>query len=780
MSAKADSYVQVLKNGYKIISVTPPHGQIHADSSLQAGSLGKAPGKKRSDGTWSGYKWTTEVASEADAEAWQADGANLGINTTNNPAIDIDVTDAALADAIKKLAIAHLGSAPCRYGNRPKCLLLYRTDKPFQKIKRSYADDGGTGHAVEVLGAGQQFVCLGTHPKTGKPYEWEDGNPAGDTANSNLTLITRSDAEAFLEEVDALMEAKGFTTSASGSTASNHQRLSIGDPDLMGDQELAQRALEAIGNEFGYDEWIKKAAAFKAAVGGDEACYPAFEGWCLLHKQNTPEIARNKWDSIRDAEVGFEHLMNAAIFALRKRGEDAQDFQRARSEHQQIAMSRQNAGNAVAPSPIKAPPLTAEVLSPPGLVGDIARYHDGNSQRIVPIFGVAAGLITVSALAKGNFALDMPSGLVSTNLYILAMGGSGSGKEGIRSIVKSSVTASGADERRIGSAASAQALIRDLQESPDFLWMPDEFGRLMKFAGVPSGGHEYQLISQAMKLYGLAFSSTERHVYSDRKKNLDPVERPYLSVLATCTEISLTEALTSSAVVDGTLNRFIVIALDDPAVPFRDGPTTPLNNALISKLKAISGLKVDENVIRDHDLLGLRRITPDADAHNRFLEFRSEADNARVHAERAHLPSAPLWARAYENALRIGAVVAVGDNDDLDNATLRIEHADWAIKFMRWSIDKSIGLLRTIGDTPTEKDSKKILEVVREFTSDTESIDGWVTKTQITRKTQHMDQRARESILNSLVEGGYLEAQKNRSNTRSVMLYRLKDHQMRG
>jgi len=766
-------FVRVLKHGYKIVSVTPPNCKISSDSRLNAAACGKAPGIRGADGSWSGYRWASHEASEADAEAWQAAGGNLGILTEYNPAIDVDVTDAVLADEISFLAREHLGPAPCRFGNRPKRLLLYKTDVPFSKMRRTYSRDDGEKHAVEILAKGQQFVCLGTHPKTGRPYEWEDGSPALETAHGDLTPITREQVEAFLAATDELMRAHGLDTEQGQSTNPGGHRAPIGAPELMGDPEIAKRALEVIGNEFEYDEWIKKAAAFKAAVGGDEACYPNFEAWCLLYKENTPEIARSKWDSISDAKVGFEHLINSAIYALREHGEDAQAFRRALSEYQQIAMSQQNAGNTVAPSSHKAQPLTTEILNPPGLVGDIARYHDDNSQRITPIFGLAAGLTTVSALARGHFALVMPSGLVSTNLFILAMGGSGSGKEGIRSIVKRSVTASGADERRIGSAASAQALIRDLQERPDFLWMPDEFGRLMKFAGVPTGGHEYQLISQAMKLYGLAFSSTERHVYSDQKKNLDPVYRPYLSVLATCTEVSLTEALTSSAVVNGTLNRFIVIALDDPAVPFRDGPTTALDKVTKSKLETIGALTVDENVIHDHDLLGLRRITPDDDARDRFLEFRSEADDARVRAERAHLPSAPLWARAYENALRIGAVVAVGDNDDLNRATLRIEHADWAIRFMRWSIDKSIRLLRTIGDTAAEKDSKKILEVVRELASDPESTVGWVTKAKITRKTQQLDPRQRDIILSSLVEGGYLEAKKQASSTKSAMLYRI-------
>ena len=93
--------------------------------------------------------------------------------------IDLDTPILALAEEAKALVIAKLGDgAMVRYGNRPKCGLVYRTDKPFRKIQTAehWSEDGQKCQG-EALGLGQQFVSHHDHPDTGRPYEWERYSP---------------------------------------------------------------------------------------------------------------------------------------------------------------------------------------------------------------------------------------------------------------------------------------------------------------------------------------------------------------------------------------------------------------------------------------------------------------------------------------------------------------------------------------------------------------------------------------------------------------------------
>lgn len=95
------------------------------------------------------------------------------------------------------------------------------------------------------------------------------------------------------------------------------ERKPVGYPDLMAnDIDMLISALQAIPNDLEYADWIRIMAAYKAAVGGDEAYYPAVEDWSLQWPDNTPEIVRQKWNSITHAEAGAGTI----FFEAKKRG----------------------------------------------------------------------------------------------------------------------------------------------------------------------------------------------------------------------------------------------------------------------------------------------------------------------------------------------------------------------------------------------------------------------------------------------------------------------------
>ena len=75
------------------------------------------------------------------------------------------------------------GHAPIRFGAPPKALLPFCAAEPFDKITSRWfalpGEDwtvaGFRGHRVEILGAGQQFVAFGRHPR-GTFYRWTRGS----------------------------------------------------------------------------------------------------------------------------------------------------------------------------------------------------------------------------------------------------------------------------------------------------------------------------------------------------------------------------------------------------------------------------------------------------------------------------------------------------------------------------------------------------------------------------------------------------------------------------
>jgi hypothetical protein len=310
--------------GVDLLPIIPPGASLTVGTTLDPSDVGKVPGKLHGK-RWSGFaSWFGHVAGPADMAAWtlwqSKSGAGVGLQSRSFPGVDIDVTDQSLSDAIAVLADLKLGDAPERVGRAPKRLLVYRIadGEVIRKKRVDFTAPDGSAHAVEILGAGQQYVVEGMHPGTGRPYAWTSGRTPETIGAANLTTVTAAQVDAFLDEVENLVAASGGTViNRSGGTGTALVAVSAPPPSaLKGDPALIEEALGVLGNDFDYQEWIKLCAAVKAALGADEANYPIFEAWCLLHPQNTPAVARAKWDSLKPPyHVGADFIYRKATDA---------------------------------------------------------------------------------------------------------------------------------------------------------------------------------------------------------------------------------------------------------------------------------------------------------------------------------------------------------------------------------------------------------------------------------------------------------------------------------
>jgi hypothetical protein len=157
-------------------------------------------------------------ATEHEVKGWERvrpAETNTGLLTRNHPTFDIDIlSNSEAAQAVEELLAEELsdrGRVMVRTGLAPKRAILCRTTEPFKKITvtlDTYSTHPETGEikhdAIEVLGDGQQIVCLGVHPDTGRPYEWSSGAPTYVQA-SDLPLVTEADARRILDKIVVML-----------------------------------------------------------------------------------------------------------------------------------------------------------------------------------------------------------------------------------------------------------------------------------------------------------------------------------------------------------------------------------------------------------------------------------------------------------------------------------------------------------------------------------------------------------------------------------------------
>jgi hypothetical protein len=163
--------------------------------------------------------WSDIQATDALIERWAtqyATAMNTGIICINTPAIDIDVSDSAVADELQHLAERMIGPSPVRIGRAPKRALIFRTDKPFKKISTPVFTplDSHRSDKIEVLSWGQQIVVNGIHPDTGRPYTCIGIPPGTNLPRSALTSVTAEKAAKFITAATQCMLAHGWTARA--------------------------------------------------------------------------------------------------------------------------------------------------------------------------------------------------------------------------------------------------------------------------------------------------------------------------------------------------------------------------------------------------------------------------------------------------------------------------------------------------------------------------------------------------------------------------------------
>ena len=288
----------------RLVPIIPPNAPISERSNLfkriEKGddARGKVPGIRWPDGSWSGYDFV--ASEEIHADRWHEMGANVGIKTGQGLIlIDADTKTVEHAKIIKELIETKFGPLPVRIGDFPKAGYLVRTDADFSYARIEFGERNDKGllqDRVELLAEGKQFVAIGTHPKTMKPYRWPKGVP-----NLNdVPFIHSHDLLNFLEELRPLLPAAS-KVSQEGSGAE------VDQDTLRGNIEIIAKAVKATPNtsnhfptresyrDFGY--------AIKAAAGPEHEAeaLDLFMDWCgrWTDGSNEPEIVQADWNRMK-------------------------------------------------------------------------------------------------------------------------------------------------------------------------------------------------------------------------------------------------------------------------------------------------------------------------------------------------------------------------------------------------------------------------------------------------------------------------------------------------
>ncbi len=310
----------LFQKGYtNLISVIPPGAQLSPGSKIPANMVGKIPGRRSANGTWSGWNWRKHVTTIDDVKRWTiTDHASLGLRSDFFPGVDIDCTDPSLSKIIADFMLEKLGPAPVRVGRAPKQLLMYKTEQGFGRMRLWIKTKTGEQHLVEILGVGQQYLVSGLHPTTHLPYRWLSDVPDA----KDLTLITREQADAALNDLEHMLNSLDLGLCSREADGRSTERGNVAQNNLLAPSvDHVRQAVALIPNDDTVfpdrTSYLKMGYAIKAAVGddSDDDGFEIFAEWCARWDggYNEPDVVLADWRRMNGAKsVGWNWIAEVA------------------------------------------------------------------------------------------------------------------------------------------------------------------------------------------------------------------------------------------------------------------------------------------------------------------------------------------------------------------------------------------------------------------------------------------------------------------------------------
>ncbi len=639
-------------------------------------------------------------------------------------------------------------------------MLVYRTAEPFRGIKR---------HPLEVLCLGQQFVAYAVHPDTGAPYVWPDEGLA-DLDISDLPEITAGAAAAFLEEAHAMLpDALRQRGLPAGSPAIDHPRAH----GQAGTLPAIMSALQWLPNaELDYDSWMRIGMALKGALG--EAGADLFSSWSAQAAKDVPATTAKAWASFKPERIGAGTIYHLAM----ERGWHPDAFLRldgsvSGAEGHPAAgfLLKLDMPDGVGAEEPEGQPFTLGI--PDGLIGDLTHYMLSTARRPQPLLSLGASLCAIGALMGRQYRTESN---LRSNLYVVGIADSGSGKNHAREIVNEVFFEAGLAHHLGGNKiASGAGLLTALHRQPATLFQIDEFGMFLAAAADRrrSPRHITEILDNMTELYTAAGGIFLGAEYANRDGSNErrDIVQPCLCVYGTTTPLHFWGALQGANVVDGSLARFLILPSDEDypdentTVGIRQAPP-----ALIRGLQRVAaggghqkgnlvGRTADQNTTVDPMVVPMTGA-----ARARFKALSGELTE-ELRAARGTAFTAIL-ARIGENAMKLALIVAVGRNPE--KPEIDLSAADWGIGFVRHHARQTMEAVeRHVADTETEAHLKRLREIIRAAGAK------GISKSEVTRASQWLKARDRDEILLTLVESGDITTGMRDTGGRRAMVYRM-------
>ena len=513
--------------------------------------------------------------------------------------------------------------------------------------------------------------------------------------------------------------------------------------------EFGLEALEACADDANhYDTWLRVGLAVHYTDPGPNG-FAAWDWWSSLSEKYDQKSVEREWRNFsrRGHKTGSPITFDSIFgYANEKGWENPGAIEGAEiakliieSDQRKQALKIKKAVERIE---IERP---LDMIPPSGLIKDMYDHIISSSLRPQHELAIAASISFIGALAGRKYQTQ--TGL-RTNVYIVGIAESGSGKDHARKIIKK--LASDAECMKfVGGEdfASGQAIISAMERNPSQVFLIDEFGRKLKAAtSEKSSSHLKDIITTLLVLYSSAGSTYFGKEYADQTaKPRVELENPNACVYGTTVPSEFYDSLSSSEGINGTLSRFILFEAPTKR-PDRQRPLINLpTGAIVDQIKKLSEFsEVKGNLVGVLDEKGSDIEPKTVLMNDDVYESWESLDDYCTELMRCPISSA-VYSRVAENAAKLALIYAISIN--IENPSIDRAAMHWGGEIALWTANILVNRSNDrVSDNQVESNLKSVLRVIKSFG------ENGCTKSELTRKVYKLRKAERSEIIETLLE----------------------------
>jgi len=408
-----------------------------------------------------------------------------------------------------------------------------------------------------------------------------------------------------------------------------------------------------------------------------------------------------------------------------------------------------------------------------GALGLFLNWSSQTARIDQPILSLAAA-ITMFGTVFGRF---FECNGTRTNIFALGVAASGAGKENARQCCKR-LLESASLEHYLGAEdfASGAALYKEMKESSKRLFLLDEFGKVMaKIVSAKANSAEIDIGDSFLRIYNGASDNKVRGKARATAERED-LSQPHACIYG-CSTPSFYDSLTGSVAIDGLMSRFLVF--DVPAQKKYAENRNPLSSTnppqnLISCIDRVNEWQIkkqgEAGNLAHVAMAGIQPkiIQLEMTEEAQSIIFDTMTDQIAEAREKTGEQFGDIWARAKEQTTKLAMIRALCAwlPKDLDSNPIPIVSVDdvtWAKDVVLWCVSRLVVEVQArSAESKHEANLKRIIKSIQDL-----HVKGkpWITKSELTRKTQHLTKSEREQCLQTAIETGQVEAEKDGRKT---------------